>query len=130
MKDRHNIVAELLIAAEMATDEKEIAAQLARPPPWHAAADAVAPGFVRCRQYNAAAHGDGPVSECWVQQLLNRRIEGVEVGMQDRRPPGWRKFHPRQTSRTYVRLPGRRRSADPIGTFAKTRGRRPVLGAV
>ena len=31
--------------------------------------------------------------------------------MQDRRPPGWRKFHPWQISRTYVRLPGERHRA-------------------
>jgi hypothetical protein len=61
VKDRDDIVAELLVTAEVATDEKEITAKLAGPPPWHAATDAVAPGFVRCRQHHTAADGDGPV---------------------------------------------------------------------
>ena len=63
MKDRHDIVAKLLVAAEVAADEKEIAAKLTGPPPWHAAADAVAPGFIRCRQHHTAAYGDGPVPQ-------------------------------------------------------------------
>jgi hypothetical protein len=63
MEDRHDIVAKLLVAAEVATDEEEITAKLAGPPPWHAAADAVASGFIRCRQYHAAAYGDGPVPQ-------------------------------------------------------------------
>ena len=63
MKDRHDIVAKLLVAAEVATDEKEITAKLAGPPPWHAAADAVAPGLIRCRQHHTAAYGDGPVPQ-------------------------------------------------------------------
>ena len=46
MKDRHDFVAKLLVAAEVAADEKEISAKLARPPRWHAATDAVAPGFI------------------------------------------------------------------------------------
>ena len=63
MKDRHDIVAKLLVAAELAADEKEITAKLAGPPRGHAAADAIAPGFIRCRQHHTAAHGDGPVPQ-------------------------------------------------------------------
>ena len=63
MKDRHDIVAELLVTAEVAADEKEIAAELAGPPPGHAATDAVAPGFIRCCEDHAAADGDGPVPQ-------------------------------------------------------------------
>ena len=63
MKDRHDIVAKLLISAEMATDEKEITAKLAGPPSRHAAADAVTPGFIRCRQDHTAAYCDGPVPQ-------------------------------------------------------------------
>src|ERR1700733_11177643 len=105
-KNRHDIITELLVAVEAAADEQEIPAELAGPPAWHAAADAVAPGFVRCRQHHAAADGDRPVPQRGVQELLDRRVEGVEVGMQDRRPPDWRKFHPAQISRTDVRFPG------------------------
>jgi hypothetical protein len=93
VKDRYDLVAKLLIAAEVATDETKITAKLAGTPPWHAAADAVAPGFVRCRKHHVAAYCDWPVPKGRVQQLLNRRIKGIEIGMQDRRPPDWRKFH-------------------------------------
>ena len=63
MKDRHDIVTELLVVAEVAADEKEIPAKLAGAPPRHAAAHAVAPGFIRCRQHHTAAHRDGPVPQ-------------------------------------------------------------------
>ena len=89
MKDGHDIVAELLVVAEVATDEEEITAKLAGPPPRHAAADAIAPGFVRRRQHHTAPDSDGPVPQGRVQQLLNGRVEGIEVGMQDRRRPFW-----------------------------------------
>ena len=87
MEDGHDIVAEPLVTVEVASDEKEITAKLAGPPPWHPAADAVAPGFVRCCQHHAAAHCDGPVPQRRVQELLNRRVERIEVGVQDRRLP-------------------------------------------
>src|SRR6185437_3386985 len=61
MKDGDDIVAELLVAVEVATDEQQITTELAGPPPWHAAADAIASGFVRCRQHHTAADGDRPV---------------------------------------------------------------------
>jgi hypothetical protein len=104
VKDRHHVVAKLLIEAEMSADEKKITAKLAGSPPGHATADAVASGFIRCRQHHSAADGDGSVPQRRVQQLLNRRVEGIEVGMQDRRPPLWRRFHGLQCSRTYVRF--------------------------
>ena len=71
VKDRHDSVTELLVAAELATDEKEITTKLAGPPPGHAAADAVTPGFIRRREHHAAADRDGSVPQRWVQQLLN-----------------------------------------------------------
>jgi len=63
MKDGHDIVAELLVTAEVATDENEITAKLASPPPWHAAADSVTPGFVRRREHHTATDGDGSVPQ-------------------------------------------------------------------
>src|SRR5215471_2625216 len=51
MKDRHDIVAKLLVTAEVATDEEEITAKLAVPPSRHAAADTKTPGFIRRRQH-------------------------------------------------------------------------------
>lgn len=63
MKDRHDIVAKLLVAVEVAADEKEITAKLAGLPRWHAAADAEAPGLIRRRQDHTAAYDDGPVPQ-------------------------------------------------------------------
>ena len=61
MEDRYDIVAELLVALKVAADKMQITADLAGPPRGHAAADAVAPGFIGGRQYHAAADGNGPV---------------------------------------------------------------------
>jgi len=104
-EDGHDIVAKLLVALEVATDEQEFSAELASLPPWHATADAIASGFIRCGQDHTAANRDGPVPQGGVQQLLDGRVEGIEVGMQDGRPPARRKFHTGQGSRTYVRFP-------------------------
>ena len=106
MEDGHDIVAELLVAVEVATDEKEVAAELTGTPTWHTTTDAVAPGFIRSGQHHTSAYGDGPVPQRRIQELLNRRVEGIEVGVQDCRPPDWRRFHRWQISRTCVRLPG------------------------
>ena len=111
-EDGHDIVAELLVALEVSTDEVEIPAELAGLPPWHAAADAVAPGLIRGGQHNTAAHRDGPVPQRWVQQLLDGRVEGIEVGVQDGRPPERRKFHTAYGNRTDVRFPEGRRPAE------------------
>jgi hypothetical protein len=61
MKYRHDVVAKLLVAAEVAADEKEITASLTGPPRWHASADAIASCFIRRRQHHTAAYGYGPV---------------------------------------------------------------------
>ena len=37
MKDRHDIVAELLVTAKVTTNEEQIATKLTGPPPGHAA---------------------------------------------------------------------------------------------
>ena len=62
-KTDDDVVAEPLVAAEVAADEEEIAAELARPPPRHPTADPVAPGLVRCGEHHAAPDGDGPVPQ-------------------------------------------------------------------
>ena len=104
MEYRHHLVAELLVAAEVTADEEEVAAELARPPAGHAGPDAVGPGLVGCRQHHAAAHGDGPFPQGRVQKLLDGRVEGVEVGVKDRRPARSR-HHAFEASRTDVRSP-------------------------
>ena len=85
MEYRHHVVAELLVAAELTADKEEIAAQLARPPARHAGPDAVGPGLVGRGQHHAAAHRDGSIPQGRVQKLLDGRVEGVQVGVKDRR---------------------------------------------
>jgi hypothetical protein len=104
MEYRHHLVAEFLVAAEVTSDEEKVAAQLARPPARHPGPDAIGPGLVGGRQHHAAAHGDGPFPQGRVQELLDGRVEGVQVGVKDRRPARSR-HHAPETSRTYVRFP-------------------------
>jgi len=106
VEDGDDVVAKLLVPPEVTADEDEVSAELAGPPPRHPAADAETPGFVGGREHDAPSDRDGPVPERRLQQLFDGRVEGIEVGVQDRRPPGRRRFHPPKPSRTYVRLPG------------------------
>ena len=85
---RDRRVAEPLVLVEMAADEDQLRAELARPPPRHAAAHAERPRLVGGREHHAAADRDRLAAQRRVEQLLDRRIEGVEVGMEDRRGPG------------------------------------------
>ena len=104
-EDGDDIVAELLVTLEVPTYEEEIPAKLAGLPARHATADAVAPGFIRGGQHHTAPHCDGPVPQRGVQQLLDGRVEGVEVRVQDGRCPDRWKFHAAHGNRTYVRFP-------------------------
>ena len=56
----HHLVAEFLVAAEMAADEEELPAELASPPTGHAGPDAIAPGLVGGRQHDATTDSDRP----------------------------------------------------------------------
>src|SRR5262245_34632177 len=40
-------------------------------------------GLIRSGQHHPAAHGNRFAAQRWIEQLFHRRIEGVEVGMQD-----------------------------------------------
>ena len=111
MEDSHDVVAKLLVTIEVAADENEIATELPGSPPGHAAADAVASRFVGSRQHHAATYGDWPVPQRRVQQLFNRRIEGIEIGMQDRRLPCWLRVHEGNLYEQVFALPGNRKSA-------------------
>src|SRR5207237_7473686 len=52
---------------------------------------------------DTAADGDGPAPQRRVEELLDRRVERVQVGVKDRRPAGRR--HTFDPSRTSVRWP-------------------------
>ena len=76
-------VAQPLVVLEVPADEDEVRAEFARPPPRHAAAHAERLGLVGGRQHDPAADGDGLAAQRRVEQLLDRRIEGVEIGVED-----------------------------------------------
>ncbi len=74
----------------MAADKDQLRTELARPPSRHAAADSEGLGFVRSGEHDPAADGDRLAAQGRVEKLLDRGVEGIEVGMEDR---GCR-FHP------------------------------------
>ncbi len=76
-------VAQSLIFIEMAADENELWTELARSPSRHSATHAEDFGFVRGGKHHAAADSDGLAPQRRIEQLLDRRIKGVQVRMQD-----------------------------------------------
>ena len=81
----------------MPADDDQVGTQLTRAAPRHAAAHAKGLGFVRGGEHDAAADSEGFAAQGGVEQLLDRRIEGVEVRVQDGGcrvhpgcPPIWR----------------------------------------
>jgi hypothetical protein len=85
-EDGDGSVAEAPIVAEVPADEDELRAQLARPQAGHAAAHAEGPGLVGRREHHAAPDGDRPAPQARIEQLLDRGVEGVQVGVQDGGP--------------------------------------------
>src|SRR5215510_10955679 len=67
----------------MTTDEDQLRTKLARPTPRHAAADSECFSLVRCGQHNSAANGNGFAAQRRIDQLFDRCIEGIEVGVKD-----------------------------------------------
>src|SRR5215510_1103312 len=67
----------------MTTDEDQLRTKLARPTPRHAAADSECFSLVRCGQHNSAANGNGFAAQRWIDQLFDRCIEGIKVGVKD-----------------------------------------------
>ena len=63
----------------------QIRAEAARPCPAHAAADAEGLGLVARGRDHAAADGHGAAPQRRIVTLLDRREEGVEIGVEDRR---------------------------------------------
>jgi hypothetical protein len=88
-------VAQPLIILEMAADEAELRTELAGPPPRHPAADPEGLGFVRSGKNNPATNGDRPATQRRIKQLLDRSVEGIQVGMED----GGYRFHPDNSPR-------------------------------
>src|SRR5262245_12862953 len=84
MKHVNGRIAKPLVVLEMTTDEDQLRTKLARPTPRHAAADSECFGLVRRGQHNSAANGNGFAAQRWIEQLLHRCIEGIEVGVKNR----------------------------------------------
>ena len=78
-------IAQPLILLEMTADENELRAELPRLPARHAAAHAERLGLIGGGKHHAAADRDRLAAQARVEQLLDRRIERVEIGMKDRR---------------------------------------------
>ena len=88
-------VAEPLVLLEMPADEDQLRAKLARPPARHAAVHAEGLRLVGRGEHHPAADGDRLAAQRRVEQLLDRGVEGVEIGMQD----GRRGFHAERSVR-------------------------------
>src|SRR5246127_2253354 len=77
-------IAQPLVILEMAANKNELRAELARPSAWHAPADPVGPGFVRSSEHDSATDSDRLAAQRWIEQLLDRSIERIQVRMKDR----------------------------------------------
>jgi hypothetical protein len=83
-------IAQPLVLPEMAIDENQVGAKLARSPSRHAAADAERLSLVGCGEHDAAADRDRLAAQGRIEQLLDRCVEGIEVRVED----GGRSLHP------------------------------------
>src|SRR5262249_29753692 len=84
-----------------AGDKSELRTEFARPPPRHPASDPEGLGFIRSGKHNPATNGNRPAEQRWVEQLLDRGVEGVQVRMED---SGYR-FHPNGSLPRFPELP-------------------------
>jgi hypothetical protein len=77
-------IAQPLVVLEMAANKNELRAEIACPSAWHTPADPVGPGFVRSSEHDSATDSDRLAAQRWIEQLLNRSIERIQVRMKDR----------------------------------------------
>ena len=82
-------IAEPLVLLVVAADELQVWAQLAGEAPRHAAADSKRLGFVGRRQHHSTADGNRFPAQRRIEELLDRCIEGIEIGMEN----GGRRCH-------------------------------------
>ena len=90
IEHRDRRVTEPLVLVKMPVDEDQVGTELARPPPRHRAMNAERFRLVGGGKDHAAPDRNRLSTQRRVEHLLDRGIEGVEVGMQD----GGRGFHP------------------------------------
>ena len=83
IEHRDGGIAQPLVILEVAADENQLRAELARLPARHAAAHAEGLGFVRSGKHDTAADRDRLAAQGRVEQLLDRGVEGIQVSMED-----------------------------------------------
>src|SRR5262245_6254000 len=77
-------IAQPLVFLKMTANKNELRTELARSSAWHTPADPAGPGFVGSGEHNPATDGDGAAAQGWIEQLLDRSIERIQVCMKDR----------------------------------------------
>src|SRR5580765_7849142 len=82
-QDSDGGIAEPLVFVEMSADKHEVGAELPRAPSRHAASYAEGPRFVGGREHDAAADRNRLAAQPRIKQLLDRRVKGVEVRMEN-----------------------------------------------
>src|ERR1700730_2135478 len=76
-------IAQPLVFLEMPADKDQLRTKLTSPPSRHTATNSKGLGFVRGCKHHPAADGDRFAAQGRVEQLLDRCIEGIKVGMED-----------------------------------------------
>src|SRR5262249_46825339 len=82
-QDSEGGAAEPLVLVEVSADKHEVGTELPRPPSGHAAVYAEGPRFIGRRENDAAADRNRLAAQARVEQLFDRRIKGVEVGVEN-----------------------------------------------
>ena len=134
LDDRRRVVehlehrlAGLRVGLEAGRHDDEIRAHLARLELGHRCVHTEALGLVAGGEHDAAAHDDGTVAQPRIVALLDRGVERVEVGVQDRRLLGDRTT----PHRTYVRRgggPSTTRHTERVTTPDVCAGEHPATG--
>jgi hypothetical protein len=82
-EDGDRSVPEPLVLLKVAAHENQLRTEFTRPPSRHATANAECLGLIGGSQHHSATHGDRLAAQGWVQQLLDRRIECIEIRMEN-----------------------------------------------
>src|SRR5262249_41017462 len=82
-QDSDGGVAEPLVFVEMSADKNEVGTELPRAPSRHATSYAEGPRFIGGREHDAAADRNRLAGQARVERLLDRRIKGVEVRVEN-----------------------------------------------
>jgi hypothetical protein len=81
----HNRIAQTLIFMEVSGDELDRWAKLPGPPARHAASDPVCPCLIGSGKDHASTNSDRLARQRGVEELLDRRVKRVQVGVENRR---------------------------------------------